>query len=427
MFNQMFAGVAKLTGLVLRRERIRIPIWLIALSFFTLIVPLAYLELYPTALERQAMAETMKNPAMVAMLGPGYGLENYNIGAMIGQQMPLFTGIAVAIMNILMVVRHTRADEEEGRIEMIRSFPVGRLSTLGATMIICMITNIVLALLLGFGLVSLGIEGMGLMGSLLYGATQGVIGIFFATLATLFAQMASSSRGAIGLSFGFLGVSYLVRAIGDVSSEIISLLSPLGWIVRTQVFVNDYWWPIFLTGGLSLIVLGIGVYLNYIRDLGAGFLPAKPGRQEASIFLRSPLGLFIRLQRTAIISWVIAMLLLGASYGSVLGELDVFFTDNEMMRQILGNVAGASLAEQFLGMLMSIMAMIATIPALMMVLKLRTEEKQNLIDHLLARAVSRTQLMASSLILAGIVGFLSLFLSVVGLWSAGTQVMVEPL
>src|SRR5690625_6810525 len=121
----------------------------------------------------------MKNPAMEAMVGKGYGLDNYTIGAMTAHQMLLFTGIAVAIMSILFVARHTRADEEDGRIELIRSLPTGRLSNLTATISVIAGINVLLALLVGLGLYALGIESMDLYGSLLYGAALGTIGIFF--------------------------------------------------------------------------------------------------------------------------------------------------------------------------------------------------------------------------------------------------------
>ena len=101
------------------------------------------------------MAETMRNPAMAAMVGRGYGLDNYTNGAMMAHQMLLFTGIAVAIMCILLVARHTRKDEEDGRIELIRSLPTVRLSSLNATLLVMLGVNVVIALLIGFGLYAL--------------------------------------------------------------------------------------------------------------------------------------------------------------------------------------------------------------------------------------------------------------------------------
>ena len=220
-----------------------------------------------------------------------------------------------------------------------------------------------------------------------------------------------------------LGIAYLIRAIGDVSNETLSWFSPLGWILGTQVYVNNDWWPILLTVGVAAVLALLALYLNAIRDLESGFLPSKPGRKYASAMLQSPLGLALRLQRTGLIAWAIGMYLLGASYGSVLGDIESFFKDNAMIEQLLAPVKGVSLTEQFVTMLMSIMAMISTIPALMAMLKVVGEERKNRTEHLLSRAVSRSWLMGSSLIVSIVVSFVMLSLAAIGLWSAGAVVM----
>ncbi|MCW3490667.1 ABC transporter permease [Dethiobacter alkaliphilus] len=425
MVKQLYQNVGRYARLILRRDRIRIPVWIICLIVITIVVVPAFQEMYGTQLERQAIAETMRNPAMIAMVGPSFGLDNYTIGAMMGHQMLLFTAIAVAIMAILLVARHTRADEEAGRIELLRSLPVGRLSNLAAVLLVLFLTYVLLAALTGFSMYSLGEESMDLAGSLLYGALLGSVGIFFAAVTAFFAQLSESSRGTIGLSFTFLGVAYLVRAIGDVSNETLSMLSPLGWIMHAQVYVNDYWWPVFALVGAAIVIGAIALKLNSTRDLGAGFIAAKPGRSTASAFLQSPLGLNLKLQRTMIIAWLIGMFVLGASYGSVFGDLEAFFAESEMMQQILPPGEGFTLAEQFMTMIMSIMSMVAAIPALLITLKLLAEENKNRTEHLLARAVSRINLMASFLSVALVVGFLSMLLSAFGMWAAAAAVMED--
>ncbi|AOY77136.1 ABC transporter permease [Clostridium formicaceticum] len=427
MSKQFYYHTGKLVALILRRDRIRIPIWFIALSLFTIALASSFPGLYPTVQERQAIAATMLNPAMIAMLGPGFGLEDYTFGAMMAHQMLLFTAIAVAIMSILLVTRHTRADEEGGHIEMIRSLPVGRLSNLSATIYVLFGTNVLLALVIGFGLYGLGIEGMDLEGSLLYGAALGATGIFFTAITALFAQLAENSRGTIGFSFGILGVTYLIRAIGDVSNETLSWFSPLGWILRAEAYVNNYWWPVLLTVAVGLVILILAFYLNAVRDLGAGLIPAKPGRRNASVFLQSPLGLALRLQRTAMIAWGIGLFILGISYGSVLGDLEAFFAGNEMMRELLTPMEGFSLTEQYLTMLMTVISMMCTIPALIMILKLKGEEIKHRTEYLLAAPISRRRLMRSYLLISIIFGFFVLLFAVIGLWSAGTAVMDEPI
>lgn len=425
MAKNLYKKTGMLCHLILRQDRIRIPLWILSLTVVTIAVAQSLTDLYVTEEERQLIAETMLNPAMTAMIGRAYGFANYTSGAMMAHQMLLFTAVGVAIMSILLVVRHTRADEEDGRIEMIRSLPVGRLSNLNATLLVVAGTNVALALLTGFGLYALRIESMDLEGSLLYGAVLGATGILFMAITAVFSQLSESSRGAVGFSFAVLGAAYLMRAIGDVGNELLSWISPLGLVLGAEVYVNNYWWPIALTVGIASILVIYALYLNTIRDLGSGFLPAKSGRKTASILLQSPIGLNIRLQRTELISWAIGMLILGASYGSVLGDLESFFTDNEMLQDLLTPMDGFSLTEQFLTTLMSIMAMICTIPALMSMHKLIGEEKKNRIEHLLARAVSRTRLMGSSFILSISTSFLMLSLSAIGLWAAGSVVMKD--
>ena len=382
---------------------------------------MSFPSLYPAGPERQIIAQTLENPAMISMLGPGYGLDNYHIGAIMAHQMLLITAVVVAIMNVLLTIRHTRRDEESGRIEVIRSLPVGRISTAAATMLVLVITNISLGLLTGVGLGLLRLEGMDWAGSILYGAVLAVIGIFFAAATLFFAQLTETSRVALGYAFSFLGAAYLVRGIGDISSEFLARLSPLGLVLRAQVYVHNDWWPIWIVLLLATLVTLAALRLNTIRDLQAGLVAAKPGRSHASPLLQSPLGLILRLEKTTIIGWAVGMYVLGASYGSVFRDVDSFFQTSDLYQQILPMLEGFSLTDQFVAMLLAIMSMMAAIPALLIMLKLRSEERANRTEHLLARAVSRTKLMGSFLLVAVLVAGIMQVLSILGLWSAAAM------
>ncbi|GAE24867.1 hypothetical protein JCM9140_828 [Halalkalibacter wakoensis JCM 9140] len=427
MGKQLTYQTKILSRFILHRDRVRIPIWIFSLTLMTVVTATSFSGLYQNDAERQVMAETMKNPAMTAMVGLGYGLDNYTTGAMMAHQMLLFTAIAMAIMSILFVTRHTRADEEEGRLELLRSLPVGRLTNLMSTVSILCGLHIIIAILIGLSLFSLQEESMNVQGSLLYGAALGSIGIFFTAITSIFAQLSDHSRGTIGLSLAVLGLSYIIRAIGDVSNEMISWLSPLGWILRTEVYVTNNWWPVLLTVGFSCVLFCLAFYLNATRDIGSGLLPSKPGRKQASTLLTNPLGLAFRLQRTSVLSWALGMFVLGASYGSVFGDLDSFFATNEMMSQLFPPIEGLSLTEQFLTMLMSVIAMICTVPPLIILLKLSSEEKKERIEHLFSRAVSRGSVLGSYILLSFVFGFVMLFLALLGLWGASSVVMEEPI
>lgn len=427
MTSSMSANSGLLRSLIWRRERVGLIVWLVALVLLNVMVVLAYGQIYQSDAERQAMAETMRNPAMISMLGKGWGLDNYHVGAMMEHQMLLFTALGVAIMNILLVSRHTRAEEEAGRVELIRSLAVGRLANLGSIFTVSLVTNLVLAVVMGVSLYACGVENMDLQGSLIYGSVLGVVGVLFAGVTALFAQLTETSRGTLGYSFLTLGAFYLLRAVGDVGNEALSLISPLGLALRAQAFVLNFWWPIFATLGISFLFWLAAFYLNVRRDLGAGLISAKPGRKNASVFLSNPVGLILRLQRTMIISWLVGLFFLGISYGSVFGDLELFIDNNEFLKEILPVALGFSLTDQFLAMLMSVLAMIAAIPAMLMVFKLRAEEKTGRLEGILARAVSRSYILATFFSFGVVVGALGMFLAALGIWIAAKAVMDVPI
>lgn len=422
MSNPLWARTGRLVGFILRLDRLRTPLWMIGIVFFTLIVPPALSEFYGSQQERDVMAVTMANPAMTAMLGPG-DLDNYTVGAMTAHQMLLLTALVVGLMAILLVSRHTRGDEEEGRLELIRSSPVGRLSWLNATLLVQIGVFALLAAVTGFGLSMLGVEGVDVEGSLLYGAVLGASGLVFAGVAALFAQLSDSSRGTIGYSIAVLMISYLVRAVGDVGNGGLSWLSPLGWVTKTGVYSANNWGPVVLMAACALLLFIVANGLNAIRDLDKGFMPARPGRSRASRFLQSPIGLVFRLQRTGFVAWAVGMYVLGASYGSILGDLETFLGNNEMLGQLLGEAEGVSLTEQFIAMLMTVLTLAATIPPILAVHRLRGEEQKGRIEPLLGRAVSRARLLGSYMVAAVLNGFMMVSLAAIGLWSAGNASM----
>jgi ABC-2 type transport system permease protein len=375
---------------------------------------------------REAFLVSFDNPAMIAMMGPIYGTDNFHAGAMLGVVLLLWVVLAVAVMNIFLVVRHTRADEERGRAEVVRSLPVGRLANLNAAMISAIIVNGVMALVIGLGIAVLGVESMTFHGSMLFGIAIGASGLVFAAIAALFSQLSSSSRGAIAYSSAFIGVFYLMRAAGDVGNEALSLISPLGLVLRTQSFIENNWWPIFFLLLFAAAVTLAAFLLNARRDIDQGFIPAKPGHREAPKYLRSSFGLAYRLTRGTLIAWMIIVFLLGASYGSIMADIDAFVADSEMYQQIIGVSDDFSTTELFITMVNAIGALFALIPLMVIAMKPRAEERENRAEHILARGVSRAKYMSGYVILSLAAGVLFQAFTALGLYSAAAAVMPDP-
>ena len=420
-----FDHSGRLVRFILRRERMTSSLWIVILAFFSIMIAPAIGNMFD-AVARATFAETLNNPAMIAMMGPVYGVENYTSGAMFSNAMLLWVIIAAAVMNIFLVVRHTRGDEEKGRAEVVRSLPTGRLANLNATMITAVIVNAALALLTGVGIAVMGLESMDLAGSILYGVVVGVSGLFFASITALFSQLSSSSRGATGLSFVALFVIYMMRAAGDMNSEALSLASPMGLAQRAQIYVGNYWWPVFILLIETAVVVVIAFALNAVRDMDQGFIHARPGRKEASSLLRSPFGLTFRLSRNTLIAWVIGIFVLGASYGSILGDIDTFVANSDFYSQVVGSNPNFTTAQMFVSMVTSIISLFALVPVLLAALKLRNEEKEGRAEHTLSRVVSRLKYLSGYTILAFITSILVQCATAIGIYSAGVSVLPDP-
>jgi len=423
----MFANNLTLCRFILRRDRISIIIWLIVVLALTVGYGSGLPGMYPSEAERQVMRETLQNPAMIAMLGPVYDEGGYTIGAMYSNYMLLWSVMIMAIMNIFLVIRHTRKDEELGRHEVIRSLPVGRMSNLSSTLSVALAVNVLFAVCIGFGLTLLGETSMGFEGSMLFGAACGAIGMFFASVTAIICQLCGNSSTATGYAFAFFGVSFIIRAVGDLQSELLACISPLGLILRIRPYTSDIWWPLFAVLGIALTFTLIAFRLCSSRDLGAGLLSVRPGSADASRFLNSTYGLAWRLLRTPFIIWTAVAFMLGASYGSIMGDLEAFIETNEMFRQIFSAMGGQALVEQFISFTMAIMAIINTIPILIFTLTARTQEKRGYAENLLSRSVSRFSHLSAYALIAVVASVLMPLATAVGFWSASTAVMEVPI
>lgn len=413
------AGTWTLVRFILRRDRIRIPAWLAGLTLMTVATANSLAEIYLTAADRQAIAATTDTPASIAMQGVNHGAADYHYGAMMAHQMLWFTAIAVGLMSVLLVVRHTRVEEAAGRAELVRAGVVGRHATSAAALIVIAGVNIALAVLFAVGLGATGLEGITWSGSWLYGAAHAAVGLVFAGLAMVTVQVTEHSRGASGMAIGGIGLAYALRAIGDVGDGTLSWLSPIGWAQATQVYVADRWWPLLVAVVVAAALVAAGLTLSTRRDVGAGLRQSRPGPADASQALTRPLGFAFRLHRAGLIGWGAGLFLLGMMYGSVLGEAEQMLTEIQALEDFLPEMAGVSVTETFAAMITTVMAIITGVYAVLAALRMRSEETAGRAEPVLATALSQPRWIASHLTVAMIGATAVLIAGGLGLGLAG--------
>jgi ABC-2 type transport system permease protein len=410
-----FAGTAGLLRFNLRRDRVRIPIWVLALGLVMASAPSTYVGLYPTAEDRATQATVIgANPAMKAMTGPGFGIENYTFGAMMANEYLGFMLIFVGLMTTFILVRHTRAEEETGRAELVRASAVGRYAPLAAALLTAAIASVALGLVVALGMGASGVESVDWSGSLLFGTTFTVTGLIFAGVAAVTAQVSPSGRAASGLAGATIGIAYTVRALGDTANNGLSWLSPIGWMQQTRVYVDDRWWPMLLGIAAAGVLIAVAFALIDRRDLGAGLRAERTGAAAGSARLGTPGGFAWRLHRSSVIWWAVVLFLLGSTYGSATNVMESY-ADNEVLRQMMETVGGGSLTESWLSLICAVLAIVATIFSVVAALRARREETDGRAEAVLATGVSRTRWLGSHVVVAMTGGLLMLLASGLGL------------
>ncbi|WP_369206992.1 ABC transporter permease [Streptomyces sp. PU-14G] len=422
------AGTGVLFRFALRRDRFRLPAWVLAVLLVSLSGIQKAADLAPDdpspALGHEVppqsadMIETLRGPAMLAMTGPEHYLTHFTPASVLSMLMIGYGALLVGLMSVLTVVRHTRADEERGIAELLRSGVVGRHATLSAALAAAATANVALGALFALVLPLAGPAGVTGGGALLYGAAHAAVGLVFAGVAAVTAQLSAHGRAASGMALAVLGAAYALRAAGDVGTDPVSWLSPIGWAQRTYPFVDDRWWPLLPALALALATAAAGYVLSTRRDVGAGILPPRLGSPTASAALTRPLGLALRLHRGLLAGFCAALLLLGAMYGSLFGDVDDMLKDLDDVREAIAK-AGGSFVESFASTIMLVVAVVASLHVVMAALRSRSEETAGRAEPLLATGLARTRWLGSHLVLALGGGTLVLLAGSLGLGLAG--------
>lgn len=121
-----WAATGRLFRLDLRLDRLRILVWVLALTGTAYATVLGLERTFPDGESRQARAARLANPSAIMLTGPAFGAVDYTLGAMTVNELSLSFLVPTAVMSILLTSRHLRAEEESGRLEVVRALPVGR-------------------------------------------------------------------------------------------------------------------------------------------------------------------------------------------------------------------------------------------------------------------------------------------------------------
>ena len=406
-------GTAALTRFALRRDRVMMPAWIYLVLIGVSETAYVFARLYKTPSARAGLAASGGgNPALLFLYGR---LNGTSVGALTAWRYGVWAALFAVLMTIFIVTRHTRADEETGRLELIGSARVGRQAPLAAAVAVAVTANLTLTALLCLALPFIGLPAAG---SAAFALAIGTCGLAFTGISAVTAQLASGARGARGLAIGVLGLSFLLRAIGDsagVSGPAwLTWALPLGWTEMLRPFGTPRWWVLALPLGLCALGIWAAFALNGRRDLGAGLLPGRPGRASASAALRGPLSLAWRLQWQTLAGWAAGYVFIFAVCGAAAKGIGQLFGTSGALRDEFARIGGqAAIVNAYLAALMLLAGLAASAYGISSVLRCSAQEAGQGADLILSGAVGRVRWALGQLLVAA--SGMALLLAVAGI------------
>ena len=400
------AGGGSLTGtgilarLALRRDRIMLPIWVYVVVIGVASNAFTFAKLYKTESSRQALVSSgLDNPALIFLYGR---LNGDSVGALTSWRYGVWGALFAALMSVFLVVRHTRGDEEAGRLELIGSARVGRQAPLASALAVAVLANALLTVLLCVILPPLGLPAAG---SAALALAIGTCGLAFTGVSLVAAQLTSGARAARGLAIGVLGVSFLARAVGDASGASgpswLTWTLPLGWTEMLRPFSGERWWVLALPLALFAACAWLAFALAARRDHGAGLFPDRPGRPVASAALSGPFSLAWRLQWPALAGWAAGFAVMFAVCGAAAKGIGQLVGTSSALNKEFTRIGGQSaIVDAYLAALMLLAGLVAAAYGVSAVLRSYAEETAGRADPVLAAGAGRVRWGLSHLLVA---------------------------
>ncbi|GAB3430749.1 ABC transporter permease [Flindersiella endophytica] len=385
--TQNLRGTGTLIRLALRRDRIVLPVWILIFAGIAVGSAEASIELFPTEQSRVTAAEAVNNaPALVALYGKVYDVTS--LGAVSLIKMIALYALFLGMLAVFTVTRHTRSEEEAGRLELVGAGIVGRYAALTAALVVSFGTILLIGVLVALGLIGVGLPASG---SLAFGLMWVGVACSYASVAAVAAQITENARASNGVAAAFMGLAFVLRAVGETSGPgWLAWVSPSGWGVQVRPFAGDRFWVLLLPLFFVIVLVGGAYVLATRRDLGAGLIRPRPGPARLARWLRGPLALAWRLQRATLLAWTLGFAFGGVIIGTIAADFGDMLEGNETFRDIVVQMGGAQgMTDAFFAAFLGLMGVLASAYGVQASLRLRSEESNQYAEAVLGASVAR--------------------------------------
>lgn len=304
--------------------------------------------------------------------------------------------VILAILNVILVISHTRKEEDSGRLELIRAGAIGRFAPLAAVFIKIIGANLLggIAMMLAFIAVSFPVAG-----AFAAGMSIALSVCFIAALTAVLAQIAPNARLARGLSFGAIAIFVIINVVANsVDSYSLLMWTPFGWCAYARPYADENWLFFLFAIPINALMIILAFTLMEHRDINSGYLREMKSRSVGRRNFKSPFALSWRLQKGTLFVWLIAYTLMGLVIGSLVPTINEMFAGTTFAPELSAILGGPGRA--FLAILSYILTQVVTAFAIMTILRYREEESLIRSEMVLSAPISRINYITGPILIS---------------------------
>lgn len=411
----------RLVVLRAKRDWIQILLWVVGTAALAAAAVSGVSSSFGTEADRQGLLMTVfANPVILLFRGLPSGTSESAFTLFL---IFPFLAMDAAFMSSFLAVRHTRADEESGRTELLAAAGAGRMKPLVATIIHGVLANAALAVAIAIVYIGLGFDAGG---SWVSGVAAGAVGVSFLGIGLVAAQIMPTPRSANSVAVWILLGTYLIAGVGNalgspdlttmwIKSTGLVWLSPFGWGEQTRPFADNSTGPIWLLFGFGLLLIIVSAVLQSQRDLGQSFIPEIQGRVRGSRLLASSFGLSWRLSRAAIVGWAAGGLITGALSTSLASVLEDAVKQNPQVAAMLTKMtAQTDLPQATVVIFFTMMGILASAASVQVITKARQEESHGRTELILTSPTGRVRWLGGWIVVASLAIVITMGAAVAG-------------
>jgi ABC-2 type transport system permease protein len=282
-----------------------------------------------------------QNPAIRVLFGVPVALDN--AGGFTVWRTGAFAAVALASWALLSATGITRGEEQSGRWALLLTGRLRLPSLVAHHLVVLLAAQLLVGAALALAFIA---AGAGTQGALIYGLGITLVGMLFAAVGTLSAQLIEERRLASGIAVAVLGLALLLRMVADGVEQLawLAWTTPFGLLVEAEPYAAKRPVPLAVLAVMVTAVAGLAVFTAAHRDVGSGLMTSREARPGRFRLLRSLPGFSTRRVLPSAFGWAAGLCTYFLIIGLLARSLTEFLLANPRFAELAAQAGFTGLA-----------------------------------------------------------------------------------